>query len=356
MRDVVAATRLCVLLPATLAAALTACSSSGAGLDDDDDSTAGRDAGAGADAAPEVPTFQRCVGRPFTAGETEAWQQLGTPIVVATGGPGHSAEDRVVATAAALELRGKFTYGLISKDLEGELVRVYLDDCSGWVDLGAHETDADGRVAVAGPTDLPPGEYGVRFEVAGDLSATASTAWVLPPGTHLAVTDIDGTLTTSDTELFREILDGSHVPEAYPGAVELTEAHAALGHVIVYLTGRPYLLTDVTRAWLADLGFAAGALHLTDEALDVLPTEAQVGAYKLAFLQSLIDAGFVLDLAYGNATTDIYAYLGVAIPPELVWIIGDNAGVDGTNAVTETWMPRVAEVEVSPAIEQPFDW
>jgi hypothetical protein len=39
-----------------------------------------------------------------------------------------------------------------------------------------------------------------------------------------------------------------------------------------------------------------------------------------------------------------------------VWIIGDHAGEQGTNAANGTWEPRVAEVQALPAVTQPFDW
>ena len=86
---------------------------------------------------------------------------------------------------------------------------------------------------------LAPGIYEARFEVLGDATVTVSYLWILPTGSHIAVTDIDGTLTTSDTELFVQILLNSYVPTAYPSAAELTTAHAAKRHVVAYITGRP---------------------------------------------------------------------------------------------------------------------
>ena len=42
--------------------------------------------------------------------------------------------------------------------------------------------------------------------------------------------------------------------------------------------------------------------------------------------------------------------------PETVWIIGDNAGMQGTHAVADSWTARVAEVGALPLVTQPFDW
>ncbi len=199
-----------------------------------------------------------------------------------------------------------------------------------------------------------PGVYDVRMQVLGDQSTVSSEVWVLPRGTHIAVTDIDGTLTASDAELFRQVLDGSHVPVAYPDAVALTTAHAERGHAVVYLTGRPYLLSQKSRDWLSDLGFASGLLRNTDSTSELLPTESGVGNFKKAFLTRLLDAGYLIDLAYGNASTDIYAYLGAGVPASDVWIIGSNAGEQGTHGVVDSWTARVAEVRALAPIVQPF--
>jgi len=323
--------------------------------------------GTGADARPpgaDAPTgprdtFQDCRGRAFTPDPIEPWRHdIATPITTAAGDPDHSTQDPIEPSGDGLAVHGQFSYGLISKDLEDELVRVWIDDCAGWVALGDALTDADGRIAVTIPagTLTGPGVFEARFQVLGDQSMTRAFVWILPAGTHLAISDLDGTLTTSDTQLFMQLLDGSYVPAAYPSAVELTAAHAALGHVVVYLTGRPYYLMQRSRAWLDGLAFADGPVHLADSTAEALPTEGGVGDFKLGYLASLAAKGYVLDLAYGNASTDIYAYLGAGLAADHVWIIGTNGGDQGTNAIVDSWAARAAEVAASPAIVQPFDW
>jgi hypothetical protein len=301
-------------------------------------------------------TFQRCTGRAYTPAPDEAWRHtIATPIITAAGDPNHSAKDTLAKPGVASMLPGKFTYGLISKDLEDEDVLVFLDDCTGWRPLGRFTTNSDGRISAPAPA-LPTGVYEARFQVAGDQSTTTSFLWVLPAGTHLVVSDIDATLTTSDSQVFYQILDGSYVPLTYPNAVELTKAHEGRGYLMFYMTGRPYWLSAQTRSYLASHGFAVGPLRVTDSNSDILPTESSVGAYKLANLKSMVEEGLVVDLAYGNATTDIYAYLGAGLSADHVWIIGSHAGEQGTNAVTDDWGARAAEVAALPKISQPFDW
>lgn len=310
------------------------------------------------DADPSLP-FQRCTGRAFTPAPDQDWRHdTQTPITTSAGAANHSSQDQIDNDGWTVTLPGKFAYGAVSADLEDELVRVSIDDCTGWRELGDHATSSDGRIFVPVPPGMldGPGEYETRFQVLGDGSMTASSVWVLPRGTRLALTDIDGTMTQSDAELFQQMFDGSHVPVPYPGAVDLTTAHAGRGHVVLYLTGRPYWLTRHTRTWLTDLAFEPGPLHVTDSNSEAVPSESGVGAFKRAYIQSLLDAGYQLDIdvAYGNATTDIYAYLGAGLPAGDVWIIGDHAGEQGTNAATGSWTPRVIEVEALPMVTQPF--
>jgi hypothetical protein len=349
-------------LLALVSAAGAACGSDATppGLTDDGGSVARADAAPPppeADAAPGRPQFQRCTGLPFTPEPAGSWTHTGSAVTAALGSPGHSAQDVFAVDGTAGTLEGYFVYGAFSAAISGEPVEVYLDECDGsWTRLGEAVTDSAGHVTFAVPETLPIGQYEARFQVVGDASTTTSSLWVLPVGTHLAVTDIDGTMTSSDFELFQQILNGSYVPMAYPSAVELTKAHDTLGHVVVYLTGRPAGLTLKTREWLANLGFAVGPLHVTDSTGQILPTEAGVGTFKKDFLQGLLDKGFLVDVAYGNATTDVFAYLGVSLPAEDVWIIGSNGGLMGTHAVVDSWAERTAEVTALPEVVPPFDW
>lgn len=301
---------------------------------------------------PVLPRLQECRGRAFVPAPTEDWRHsIQSPIITAAGAANHLGRDLIVKASTDATLNAKFTYGLISKDLEDEDVRVSLDDCTGWIDLGDHTTDGDGQIRVGLTRVLPIGIYDVMFQVLGDGSTTRASIWVLPAGTKLILTDIDGTLTSSDRQLFEQILDGSHVPVAYPDAVALTTAHR--GYIPVYLTGRPDWLQGKTRAWLADLGFAKGPVRVTDSNTQILPTEGSVGDFKKAVITKLL-ADYDITFAYGNATTDIYAYLGAGLDPADVWIIGSHGGEQSTHDAGAAWTERAAEVAALPAATQPF--
>jgi hypothetical protein len=313
------------------------------------------------DAAPVYPPdtpivdtgrFQSCVDHPFASPAEEDWRHTRSSLIAVTS-PNHSATDVIAHPNTTPHIGAKLTYGPTSKDLEDEDVLAFVDTCNGWRSLGRGTTDDDGRVRVKLPP-LPTGVYEVRFQVAGDQTMTSAFAYMLPAGTRLAVTDIDATLTTSDMAVFQQIVDGSYIPEAYPAAARLVDAHAKRGHVVFYLTGRPYWLSEASRVWLASMQFPRGPLRVADSNTDTLPTEGSVGAYKLARLKALVDAGYLIDVAYGNASTDIYAYLGAGIPADKVWIIGSHGGEQGTHSVQNTWAAIADEVSAGSPITQPF--
>ncbi len=309
---------------------------------------------------PPLPVFRECVGLAFSPSFTGEWEHsITSPITVAAGDPGHSIQDLILLpTTSTTQIEGKFAYGSISKDLEDEPVQAFLNDCSGgWIDLGFSNTDSDGRARFALPQNVlqNPGRYEVHMVVQGDGTQTYGYALVTLAQTQFVVFDIDGTLTTADSELlqqyFLDLFGGQHVPEIYDGALAIVQAYRAAGYEILFLTGRPYWLFGITRAWLSDRGFPPANLHLTNTNGEALPTEGGVGTYKLDYLRSIM-ANHTFTRAYGNATTDIYAYTNAPFPLSDIFIIGTHAGENGTQPVTD-YPAHLTAITIPPAT-QPF--
>lgn len=316
----------------------------------------------GGSAEPELVELQRplasCDGA-FTPPAKTGFRHFANRLL-ALGPAWHSMQDVVITPATAETVEGKFAYGSISKDLEHEQVQLFINDCAGWRAVGSAETDSDGRARIAVTSPPGPGLYALRMVVRGDATSTAGYLVVPPRGGRLTVFDIDGTLTTSDTELvkdiftelFEPILHGTYTPMAYPFARELVTERERRSAVPVFLTGRPYWLTQSSRDWLASGHFPTGGLHTTDSNSEALP--GNVASYKTAFLRSLLAKGFVLEAAYGNATTDIEAYAAAGIPKAATYIIGTNGGKDGTqgacavNKTCRTWGEEVARLRALP--------
>ncbi|GAB4520442.1 MAG: hypothetical protein Tsb0020_39050 [Haliangiales bacterium] len=316
------------------------------------------------DAGPALPQLRSCHDQTLPA-DLPVLDEWSNPLndVVTLGDPWHSAQDVLVATDGDAQLAGKFSYGDVSKDLEGERVEVWIDDCGdGYRRLGEAVTDSDGRMAVSiAASDLPAiGSYQLQFRVMGDGTTASAALRVYPPGTRFIVFDIDATLTTSDSELVDQlifdILDGDvPIPTARAEAHELvTLRFAEHGYELIYLTGRPYLLDAITRAWLDDLGFPAGTVHLTDDVAQSWPSDSAVGDYKAEFLIDVIAQGFAIDAAYGNASSDIYAYEQAAIAKQRTYILGENGGTLDTVALGEGYVAHRAEVSGEAPAAQPF--
>ncbi len=147
------------------------------------------------------------------------------------------------------------------------------------------------------------------------------------------VTDIDETLTTSNGEWVFQTLYPDHDPATRPDADTLMRGYADLGYAVFYVTARGEDLTLVdgtparqaTEDWLELHGFplAEGRLFLA-EGLYVDGDDAV--EYKRDVLLSLQAEGWTLDWAYGNADTDIEAFLQAEIPRDRIFLVGSLAG------------------------------
>jgi hypothetical protein len=257
---------------------------------------------------------------------------LKSPGITALGDPAHSLSDAVAPLGERARMTARFRYGRLGFDLEDEgvglWVRTGAGACGDWAQLGRGRTDDEGRVQFDVPGDLfaEPGRYTVAAVVDGDGTRAEGAVYVVAPGQPAVVFDIDGTLTTSDSELFQELFTGS-TPDMWPGASDVANLYADAGYLPVFLTGRPESWAGVSRTWLAEMGFPEGVVRTTDDKAQVLPTRGGVGAFKRAVLEDLqARAGLRIVAAYGNAPTDICAYAEAGLPSEHTFIVGPHAG------------------------------
>ncbi|MFB6098300.1 MAG: hypothetical protein ABEK84_04160, partial [Salinibacter sp.] len=290
--------------------------------------------------APSPRIFHVCDDAPVPSNlGTTDWTEPASRILTAAPAH-HSARDRITTPARSVSLVGTFTYGLLRKDLEGERVSVWIDDCSGtYRKVGGDTTNDDGRVSVAlAPTTLPtPGRYRTYFYVHGDGSSTTGTLRVLPRGTEVVVFDVDGTLTTDNRELVGDLFDpllrGNYVPTPRPKAAALTQAYRNVhGYQLVYLTTRPHWLRQRTASWLTAQGMAPGTLRLSSSVTQALPTVSAAGEFKAEYLRRLTETlGLELHRAYGNSDTDVYAYTRSGLTPAQIFLVGaPDSEVDAT--------------------------
>jgi phosphatidate phosphatase PAH1 len=171
-----------------------------------------------------------------------------------------------------------------------------------------------------------PGLYPFQLIVNGDQSRAYGTVFVVPGGQRTVVFDIDGTLTTSDAQLAKQIALGDD-PAARPGGSAIAQQYARAGYLLVYVTGRPYFLREASRDWLRRHGFPLGVLVTTESLSDSKPDDDHVGAFKRRSLEALMSGpGVDIRYAFGNAGTDVCAYALAGIAPAVTYIIGKHGG------------------------------
>ena len=254
--------------------------------------------------------------------------------ITAQSTPFHMGHDRIVTAGDAVTVTGKFDYGsILHKDLEDEKVQAFLTGTGkdGWQDLGTFTTNSDGKIFV--PVDgQEEGQYVLRMVVLGDLTYADAYITAIEPGKKAVVFDIDETLTKSDLE---QILDytGIEAAEARPAADQLVQEYIDRGYHPVFITARSYWYAKGSRRWLRE------TLNLPDFTLRTTLSNGQglfeTAQYKTEVLQEFQAAGMEFVRAYGNADTDAEAFNNAGIPLADTYMIGENAGINGTQAIHE---------------------
>lgn len=276
-----------------------------------------------------APAQQAC---PQPLAEQGPWRhRFGSGLVASMlGGPHHSAADVVVTPGQDAVIEGKFAYGPISKDLQDEEVTLWMQGghCGPWAPVATTRTDGDGRIRVTVPAArlTGPGAHAFQLVVTGDGSRAHGVIVRTERDARAVVFDIDGTLTTGDTEVVEQVLWDAE-PEMYPGAPAVARRYAEAGYLLVYITGRPYMMRQAARGWLDRNGFPPGILVTTRALGEAVPGAGGVGDYKERALSDLVSRPRIhLVTAYGNASTDVCAYARAGIPPTATYIIGKHGG------------------------------
>ncbi len=262
-------------------------------------------------------------------GSERPWKKgFESSIIAGSGFANHRGRDLVLTPSSPQWVIGKFAYGVIDKDLKGEEVDVWLNrDCgTSWEKLGtaitteenAHPTvegvnDSGGRIFFQIPDaqKLAIGRHRLELVVAGDLSHTEVLIEVLPSNAPFFVSDVDGTLTTEETEEYGALLTGN-VSQARPDAATALGILVEKGYRPFYLTARPEFLVGRTREFIQLRGMPRGLVHTT---LALGATGAAAVTFKNAELSDAIGRGVAFGWAFGNTDTDAQAYFSSGIQP-----------------------------------------
>ena len=308
-----------------------------------------------ADALAPEPTLQcpNAGALPFTLAST-GWQQKSTQDLANSlprnkdeahdllGNPGgpwlttDMAYDATPTTGAQV-LHGRKARtapdgGLDTTGLPGEFVSLWLPQAGGWTQAGRMLTAADGTYAITLPAALAfgTGLHAAYAFLESEPSCTIHFGLVKPAKTQFIVTDIDGTLTTADTELTLQLIDLTHDPAQKTGAAAMVQAWAAKGYAVVYLSARGHRMRAETRPWLDKHGYPTGLLLTADD----LVFGETARKHKRIWVDRLHNVlGWQAAAAYGNADSDFHAYADAGLDKSRTFIIGPLAGSEGTVAI-----------------------
>lgn len=262
----------------------------------------------------------------------EATDLLGIPGGV-WAGTTQSIDDPLQTGAYAhkgKKARAPIDMGVVSNPIAGEWVSLWRWDGAAWSAIDRQQTSDNGNYAVdmVMPTfdEIQP----IYAVLEGDGSCAPHYNFLLPEQRQVIVTDIDGTMTLSDEELFMQIADGTYDPQENASASMLMNLWADKGYVIIYLTARPHAFRAETRAWLDAHGFPVGPIITANS----LVFDESARSYKRQWVNWITgDFHWRVTAAYGNATSDIDAYEDAMIPKEITFIVGEFAGQSGTQAI-----------------------
>ena len=271
--------------------------------------------GNGSAAVPDV----RCAGVP-DAGPARDFLHLKSELIAALGDAKHRGIDLVTSVATGTQkLEGWISYSVTDKALEDEDVELFACLGGAWAAVGTARTDDEGHFALplSGAARLAIGMRDLFVSVVGDRTGARFLAYVAPEGTRLILSDVDGTLTSSENAFFETIVLGKE-PAVRAGAPRAYTAATARNYQMVYMTARGSQYTSETRDWLAHQSFPRGPLRLAASFI-TLPGGDTVD-YKTRTAHALADAGFELAAGVGNRASDITAYSNAGIAADRIFI------------------------------------
>jgi hypothetical protein len=215
------------------------------------------------------------------------------------------------------------------KDVVGSTVHIFLDrGCAGtWEELGTTVTTDDGEHAIVDGVEdsggrvffpipayktLAPGRHRVHMIDEDQWETAEAILDVVPKGAPFFVSDVDGTLTTSENEEAYDFLV-DNIPDANPSAPEALSLLASKGYRPFYITARPEWLDRRTREFIRMHNFPQGLIHTTTTYGGA--TGDPAAAYKTGEFAQLKSWGLVPTFVFGNRDSDALAFDNAGVEP-----------------------------------------
>jgi hypothetical protein len=181
------------------------------------------------------------------------------------------------------------------------------------------------------------------------LSETSASSSTEPEGTpsctesrHSVVLDFAGFLTDgSEDDMWIDWITGAANPAPRPGTVELTHAYADRGYEVIYVTtappnvlieGRP--VPEAAQEWIQTNGYA---FNESARVIGYNGTDLDAGAPVLSITSELIRLGtedhVAHDVGYTDNRDKAHAMAAGGVPLQGLYMIGEEAGSEGTTAI-----------------------
>ena len=265
--------------------------------------------------SPTVTIDVQCATDP-DVGDPEGFRHFSSRALAFASDSNHRGIDLVAtASTAAQIIEGDASYGTLDLALEDEDVELFACRTGAWTSIGRARTDDDGHFALSlsGAARLPLGMRDMFASVVGDRTGARFVALVANNAAAVAVTDIDGTLTSSEFAFTGAVI-GLDVA-IHDGAPQAFRSLAERGYQPIYVTARPGMFTDTTREWVATKGLPRGPLRLPRHT--ILPGNATTD-FKAATFASFGD----VDIAFanGNRESDVQAYQRAGVPADRTFV------------------------------------
>ena len=186
----------------------------------------------------------------------------------------------------------------LSKDVEDTPVRFYVDDQP----VGEAKTNGDGVAAIERKLDPSLKRYEARVFAGFQELQGAGRVFVWDRERVILAVDIDHTIAQTE---YKGLLakNGEDDSDAVKNSVPALNT-LARDFNIVYVTSRPRLLIDKTRAWLAEKGSPAGPVITSVRIRDLIRPEG----FKAETLHALRKDWPTLLIGIGNRPSDADAY------------------------------------------------
>jgi hypothetical protein len=268
--------------------------------------------------AARVPDV-RCAGAP-DAGPAGDFRHFTSSLISDLGDAKHRGFDLVTSASSPTQrLEGWISYTILDKALEDEDVDVFACRAGQWRPVGTARTDDEGHFALdlSGADRLPVGMRDLFVSVRGDRTGVGFLGYVAPDGARLIVSDVDGTLTSSENAFLETIALGIE-PGARAGASGAYAAATTRGFQLVYVTARGNQYTTDTRTWLDHKGFPRGPVRLAPSFL-TLPGGDTID-YKTQTIAALSATGLEVVAGVGNRASDVTAYTNTGVAADRIFI------------------------------------